>query len=96
VKTAVAGADPNWGRILVAAGRAGARLEEARTSMRLQGELLLDRGIAQPFDEATMQKKLDVEEVRIEVDLGLGEASAKAWGCDLTVDYVHINADYRT
>jgi glutamate N-acetyltransferase/amino-acid N-acetyltransferase len=96
VKTAVAGCDPNWGRILVAAGRAGGRLEEPKTSMRLQGELLLERGVAQPFDEAAVSAKLEAAEVRIELDLGLGSAAATAWGCDLTTDYVHINADYRT
>ena len=96
VKTAVAGFDPNWGRILVAAGRAGAALEESRVSMRLQGELIYDRGRALPFDEAAMSKRLEDEEVRIDIDLGLGSASATAWGCDLTTDYVHINADYRT
>ena len=96
VKTAVAGLDPNWGRILVAAGRAGAALEESRVSMRLQGELIYDRGKALAFDEAAMSKRLEEEEVRIEIDLGLGSARATAWGCDLTADYVHINADYRT
>ena len=96
VKTAVAGCDPNWGRILVAAGRAGAKLEESRCSMRLQGELLFDRGARQPFDERAVSDKLDADEVRIEIDLGLGDGGATAWGCDLTVDYVHINADYRT
>ena len=96
VKTAVAGGDPNWGRVLVAAGRSGAALDEARTSLRLQGELLCERGRGLDFDEETLSAKLDRDEVRIEVDLGLGEASAKAWGCDLTTDYVHINADYRT
>lgn len=96
VKTAVAGFDPNWGRILVAAGRAGAALEESRVSMRLQGELIYDRGKALVFDEAQMSKQLEEDEVRIDIDLGLGTAQATAWGCDLTTDYVHINADYRT
>jgi glutamate N-acetyltransferase/amino-acid N-acetyltransferase len=96
VKTAIAGFDPNWGRILVAAGRAGAALEESKTSMRLQGELLFDRGKALEFDEESMSKALEAEEVRIELDLGLGSGAATAWGCDLTTDYVHINADYRT
>jgi glutamate N-acetyltransferase/amino-acid N-acetyltransferase len=96
VKTAITGFDPNWGRILVAAGRAGAALEESRTSMWLQGELIFDRGKAVNFDEAAMSKRLEEDEVRIELDLGLGSASATAWGCDLTTDYVHINADYRT
>jgi glutamate N-acetyltransferase / amino-acid N-acetyltransferase len=96
VKTAVAGFDPNWGRILVAAGRAGAALEESRVSMRLQDELIYDRGKALPFDEAAMSKRLEEPEVRIDIDLGLGSGQATAWGCDLTTDYVHINADYRT
>jgi glutamate N-acetyltransferase/amino-acid N-acetyltransferase len=96
VKTAVAGFDPNWGRILVAAGRAGAPLVESKVSMRLQGELIYDRGAALAFDEAAMSKRLEEEEVRVEMDLGLGGARATAWGCDLTTDYVHINADYRT
>jgi glutamate N-acetyltransferase/amino-acid N-acetyltransferase len=95
VKTAVAGCDPNWGRILVAAGRAGALLEEPRAKLRLQGELLFD-GVGLPFDERLISDKMDAPEVSIELDLGLGDASATAWGCDLTVDYVHINADYRT
>jgi glutamate N-acetyltransferase/amino-acid N-acetyltransferase len=96
VKTAVAGCDPNWGRVLVAAGRAGARLVEAKTSLKLQGRTLLRKGEAQPFDEAEMRARLDAAEVRIEIDLGLGDASVVAWGCDLTADYVHINADYTT
>ncbi|HXH20513.1 MAG TPA: bifunctional glutamate N-acetyltransferase/amino-acid acetyltransferase ArgJ [Dehalococcoidia bacterium] len=96
VKTAIAGCDPNWGRILVAAGRAGARLEEAKCTLMLQGRLLFERGAAVPFQEAEMRKYLDAPEVRIELDLGLGESSATAWGCDLTTEYVHINADYTT
>jgi glutamate N-acetyltransferase/amino-acid N-acetyltransferase len=96
VKTAVAGCDPNWGRILVAAGRAGAALEEPKTSLRLQGETLFERGDGLPFDEAAVSRKLNSPEVRIELDLGLGSGAATAWGCDLTVDYVHVNADYRT
>ena len=60
------------------------------------GEPLLVRGSIQPFDERAVSDKLDADEVRIELDLGLGDGSATAWGCDLTTDYVHINADYRT
>jgi glutamate N-acetyltransferase/amino-acid N-acetyltransferase len=96
VKTAVAGCDPNWGRVLVAAGRAGAKIEEAKASMRLQGELLFDHGKALAFDEAAVSAKMEAPEVRIELELGLGQAKATGWGCDLTADYVHINADYRT
>ncbi len=96
VKTAVAGCDPNWGRILVAAGRSGAEVDEGRTTLSLQGELLFERGKVLPFDEAAVRSRLEAPEVMIGVDLGIGEASAKAWGCDLTTDYVHINADYTT
>jgi glutamate N-acetyltransferase/amino-acid N-acetyltransferase len=64
--------------------------------MRLQGELIYDRGKALPFDETAMSKRLEATEVRIDIDLGIGGGQATAWGCDLTTDYVHINADYRT
>lgn len=96
VKTAVAGRDPNWGRVLVAAGRAGAPLEEARTSLWMQGCILFDRGRPVTFSEQEMRQRLEAEEIQVRIDLGLGDASAKAWGCDLTTEYVHINADYTT
>ena len=96
VKTAIAGRDPNWGRILVAAGRSGAALEEARASLRLQGTAVFERGVDVRSDEAALSANLDAAEVRIELDLGLGAGEATAWGCDLTTDYVHINSDYRT
>jgi glutamate N-acetyltransferase/amino-acid N-acetyltransferase len=96
VKTAVAGCDPNWGRIIVAAGRSDAPIDPARATLSMQGRVLYDRGRILPFDEGEMRKKLGAEEVKIAVDLALGNAAATAWGCDLTTDYVHINADYRT
>ena len=96
VKTAVAGNDPNWGRILVAAGRSGSPVEATRTSVTLQGEVLFDRGKVLPFDEYTLHELMKQDEVVITIDLGSGAASATAWGCDLTTEYVHINADYRT
>ena len=96
VKTAVAGNDPNWGRILVAAGRSGSPVEPQRTSVALQGETLFDRGKVMAFDEYALHQKMKQDEVVIAIDLGSGNASATAWGCDLTPEYVHINADYRT
>ena len=96
VKTAVAGCDPNWGRVLVAAGRSGARIDTLKTRLRLQGELLFDRGKVMPFEERKISGLMEADEVRIEIELGLGDGAATAWGCDLTTDYVHINADYRT
>jgi glutamate N-acetyltransferase/amino-acid N-acetyltransferase len=96
VKTAVAGADPNWGRILVAAGRSGSPVEPSTTSVSLQGVSLFDRGKVLPFDEYAVHEKMKQDEIVIDIDLGAGTASATAWGCDLTTEYVHINADYRT
>jgi glutamate N-acetyltransferase/amino-acid N-acetyltransferase len=96
VKTAVAGNDPNWGRILVAAGRSGATVDATKTTVRLQDVLLFERGRVMPFAEGDVHEKMKTDEVRIDLDLGLGQGDATAWGCDLTTDYVHINADYRT
>ncbi len=96
VKTAVTGNDPNWGRILVAAGRSGSLVEATKTSVTLQGELLFDRGKVLPFDEYALHELMKHEEVVITIDLGSGTADATSWGCDLTTEYVHINADYRT
>jgi glutamate N-acetyltransferase/amino-acid N-acetyltransferase len=96
VKTAVAGNDPNWGRILVAAGRSGATVDPRKTTVKLQGVPLFDRGNVLEFDEEGVHEGMKQDEVVIEVDLGLGNGAATAWGCDLTTDYVHINADYRT
>ncbi len=96
VKTAVAGNDPNWGRILVAAGRAGVQLDAARTVVTLQGVTLFDRGVVKPFDEYAVHELMKQDEVVIQIELGLGDGAATAWGCNLTTEYVHINADYRT
>jgi glutamate N-acetyltransferase/amino-acid N-acetyltransferase len=96
VKTAVAGSDPNWGRVLVAAGRSGAQIDTLKARVRLQGELLFDRGKVVEFDEEQLSGRMAADEVCIELELGLGDGAATAWGCDLTTDYVHINADYRT
>ena len=96
VKTAVAGSDPNWGRILVAAGRSGARVDPKQTTVKLQGVPLFQNGQVLAFDEEDVHQRMKQDEVRIEIELGLGDGAATGWGCDLTTDYVHINADYRT
>lgn len=95
VKTAVHGADPNWGRILAAAGRSGAASDPDRVRVAAQGfELYLGEPL--PFDEAEVSAALRAEEVLLEVDLAVGTATAEAWGCDLSAEYVRINADYTT
>ena len=96
VKTAMYGNDPNWGRILVALGYSGARAEEPRTSLWLQDTEVFSRGSAVAFDQAAASAALAVEEVAIRLDLGLGNATATAYTCDLTPDYVRINSEYTT
>ena len=96
VKTAVFGNDPNWGRILVAAGNSGARIVEERVSLAVQGVDLYRNGEPLPFDKASVSDALRQPEVRFRIDLALGDATATAWGCDLTPEYVRINSEYTT
>jgi glutamate N-acetyltransferase/amino-acid N-acetyltransferase len=96
VKTAVHGADPNWGRIVAAAGRAGVQFDINRVTVRIGGILLFDEGL--PRDEAAPRaaEVLKHDTIDIAVSLGSGEASATIWGCDLSAEYVRINGEYRT
>ena len=101
VKTAVYGRDPNWGRILAAIGNSGCQMSEEKTAVWLVspngGDLCLFRaGSPQAYAEAEAKACLAPREVRIRVDLGLGTASAVAWGSDLTEDYVRLNSLYTT
>jgi glutamate N-acetyltransferase/amino-acid N-acetyltransferase len=95
VKTAVHGGDPNWGRIAAAAGRAGARLDPDRLTIRLGPITVYDRGPI-TFDEADASRALTPDVVEIGLDLGIGDGSGMAWGCDLSAEYVAINSEYRT
>jgi glutamate N-acetyltransferase / amino-acid N-acetyltransferase len=96
VKTALAGADPNWGRILAAAGRAGVNFEFECVDVRLAGLLVCRRGREHAFDERVAHKKMLAKFVPIVVDLHAGRHSARLWTCDFTGEYVTINASYRT
>ena len=96
VKTAVHGADPNWGRILAAAGRSGARVDVARTTVRIGDVAVFANGSPQRFDADAVRAVFAKSEIAIEVDLGLGDSTARAWGTDLSAEYVRINADYTT
>jgi glutamate N-acetyltransferase/amino-acid N-acetyltransferase len=96
VKTAIHGADPNWGRILAAAGRSGAKVDAARASIRIGGVSVYDKGVPCPFDSGAVRASFAQPDVAIELDLGIGEATARAWGTDLSAEYVRINADYTT
>jgi glutamate N-acetyltransferase/amino-acid N-acetyltransferase len=97
VKTAVHGADPNWGRILSSAGRSGVRFDVDRATVRVGGVLLFEHGL--PYDDAApaAAEHLKTADVSIDVSLGSGGgASATIWGCDLSAEYVRINGEYRT
>ena len=96
VKTAVHGADPNWGRILAAAGRSGARVDQARASVRIGDQVVYDTGSPRAFDADAVRRIFGGKRIGIEVDLGLGPGEARAWGTDLSAEYVRINADYTT
>lgn len=95
-KTAVFGQDANWGRILAAAGYSGANFDPNKTDIYLGTELMAKGGMGLLFNEDNAREELQKENVIIMVDLNNGKASATAWGCDLSYDYVRINADYRT
>jgi glutamate N-acetyltransferase/amino-acid N-acetyltransferase len=99
VKTAIHGNDPNWGRILAAAGYSGEAIDPARVRLWFgEGDALqlLEHGLPLPFDAARASALLASDPAIVHLDLGLGEASATVWTCDFSADYVRINADYTT
>lgn len=96
VKTALFGADPNWGRVLCALGYSGAELDPDRVVLHFGGLKVLDNGLPIDFNEKEAHALLDVPEVVIEADLGIGTGRATVWTCDFSYDYVKINAEYRT
>jgi glutamate N-acetyltransferase/amino-acid N-acetyltransferase len=97
VKTAIAGSDPNWGRILSAAGNSGVAFDPARTDVHMQGFAVCKSGLAAPFSEAELKQKLDAPDCEIRLAIrGSGKGSATFWTCDLTEGYIRINASYRT
>ena len=97
VKTAIAGADPNWGRIVSAAGYAGIPFEESQMSLWLNGMPLYERGLPLPFDEAAASASIRAQrETHIRLLFTRGEESIRFWTTDLTAEYVRLNADYTT
>lgn len=96
VKTALHGGDPNWGRIVAALGRSGARFSTGRVSLSLAGVSLLSAGMPVPFNEKDVAKKIQRELVHLSIDLGAGNATSSMMTCDLGHDYVSLNADYRS
>ncbi|WP_294202765.1 bifunctional glutamate N-acetyltransferase/amino-acid acetyltransferase ArgJ [uncultured Sphingomonas sp.] len=97
VKTAIAGEDANWGRVVMAVGKAGEPAERDKLSIRFGETLVAKDGLAvEGYDEAPVAAHLKGQEIAVGVDLGLGEGVATVWTCDLTHGYISINADYRS
>jgi len=97
VKTAIAGEDANWGRIVMAVGKAGEPAERDKLSIWMGPHLLAERGqVAANYTEELGAAYMLQDEIHIKVDLGLGEGFATVYTCDLTHGYIEINADYRS
>ena len=96
VKAAIHGNDPNWGRIIAAVGRSGVEVVESKIDLYLRDICLAKAGSPSPFDRKAAVELLKKDEVSIGVNLNLGTASATAWGCDLSEEYVTINSKYTT
>ena len=97
VKTAIAGSDPNWGRIVMAVGKSGAAADRDRLTIRFGNMLVAENGwVAPSYAEADGAAYMRRDELVIGVDLGLGSGEATIWTCDLTHRYIEINADYRS
>ena len=97
VKTAIAGSDPNWGRILSAAGYAGVQFDPSDIDVELQKTVVCNSGLAAEYDEPELKKKLDEKEVRIRIiNKKNGKGEARFFTCDLTEGYIQINGSYRT
>jgi glutamate N-acetyltransferase/amino-acid N-acetyltransferase len=96
VKTAIHGGDPNWGRIVCALGYSGAELALDKLHLTVGGEVVFERGAGVDVDLAAVRHAFEQPEIEIVATLGLADGHAEAWGCDLSEEYVRINADYTT
>jgi glutamate N-acetyltransferase/amino-acid N-acetyltransferase len=96
VKTAFAGGDPNWGRVFAAAGRSGVNFDPAKVDISMAGVPVLRRGNPLDFNERAASNRLLADYIAIVLHLHAGPATARYWTCDLTAEYVRINASYRT
>ena len=97
VKTAIAGEDANWGRIVMAVGKSQAQVDQQLLSVSMGGVLIAHRGQrVASYTESIVDQHLKGSEIEITVNLGLGTGRARVWTCDLTHEYIRINAEYRT
>ncbi|MEM9972337.1 MAG: bifunctional ornithine acetyltransferase/N-acetylglutamate synthase, partial [Pseudomonadota bacterium] len=97
VKTAIAGEDPNWGRIVMAVGKSGAKADRDRLGIRFGEIVIAENGwVSESYREELGASYMKRQTITVSVDLGVGDATGVAWTCDLTHGYVSINADYRS
>jgi len=97
VKTAIAGEDANWGRIVMAVGKSGQKAERDRLKIAIGGVVIAEQGQRrEDYDEAPVAEHMKGRDILIQVDVGVGEGKATVWTCDLTHGYIDINADYRS
>ena len=95
-KTAIAGEDPNWGRIAMAAGKSGENIVANKMQIKIGEHLVAEQGkVAKDYDEKKMKEYMKWDSINIEVNLNIGSANYTAYTCDFTHDYIDINADYR-
>jgi len=97
VKTAIAGEDANWGRIVMAVGKSGEEADRDKLQIRIGGVTITDQGQVVPgYDETPVARHMKGQEIMIEVDIGIGSGTATVWTCDLTHGYIDINGSYRS
>ncbi len=97
VKTAIAGEDANWGRVIMAIGKSKAKIDQNKISLKFGKNIILQKGkLKKKYNEDIVSEYLKNNEIRVEVDLNYGKFSSKVWTCDLTKKYIEINADYRS
>ena len=96
VKAAIFGNDPNWGRIMAAIGCSGVKFKEEKIDIYFNNKLIVKKGLAIKFNAAEVSKLMKAKKLVITIDLNEGKFNGMAWGCDLTYDYVKLNAQYHT
>ena len=97
VKTAIAGEDANWGRIVMAVGKAGEPADHDKLAIAIGGITITQKGMRHPdYDETPVAAHMKQDHIHISVDIGLGDGTARIWTCDLSHGYITINADYRS
>jgi glutamate N-acetyltransferase/amino-acid N-acetyltransferase len=96
VKTAFYGCDPNWGRIICAAGYSGVAIDESLVTIAINDVVLFDTGRVMPINEPEMRKKLSARDITVEINLGMGQAETTIYTTDMSYDYIRINAEYTT